>query len=725
MKKKKTDKTKKFFIYSLLCGVICFVLVFFSTFSLNLMSPGIIDRLDQVWLDSLFKFRQEYFGDDKRYHASEDIVLVLFDDVSDSKLEMFWPYDRSEIAKIVDYLSIVQAKSTIFDVIFHFPKDKTPSQIESDNKLINAVKHSKNVYLGAKVVDEGNVKSKTDSVVDNFTINFSKPLSFDLRNDFLSGVPNFTLYSPFDKLLKNAKGLGFFTSINSSDNIKRTNDLIYCNSDNKCIGSLAFSVYLNSINNPDIVLNNSNSFILNNTIIPLDKNNRLYINWLGGNENIARINQKLTSLQTKAISDQSKKEIDELTQQQEKQFKFLFAEKSAWKILHDYNLVQQYLTKNSIPKSEILSHFDSIPDLIINPTFFKNKNVFIGVSSKSAEDFISSPYGLIPGVNSHAYILDSLLKNSFIKPIHLYWNLLFVLLVCLITSVCVFFASSKDSIFAIGMPLIFLVMFCVFSIYMFGEYGIILSFIESFLAILLSTLGSIFLYFTVEGKSKKLIKTAMSNYLSPQILKEVMENPDQLKSSASQRKELTILFSDIRGFTTFSEKNPAELVVKMLNEYLFDMTNIIFKYEGTLDKFIGDAVMAFWGAPVDVENHPLKAIKTALEMKEKVIELNEIWKKVYKHTVQIGIGINTEEVVVGNLGSEKFMDYTVIGDGVNLTARLESLNKTYETTIIISEYTYRQVKDYVEVRYLDKVKVKGKDEDTLIYELIDLKEEYK
>lgn len=725
MTNNKSEKTKKFFIYSLLCGIVCFALVFCASSSLNLMSYGIIERLDQVWLDSLFKFRQQYFGNDKRYHASDDIKLILFDHVSDKELGLFWPYDRAEIAKIVDYLAIVESKNQIYDLIFKVPKTQTEQLIKSDSTLINAVKEAQNVYLGAKVLDFGQNKVEIEKLPAKYTVDIDFLNQSNLKNTYLSQSSNFILIPPFKDLLLASKNIGFFTSQETNKDHKSTQDLFFCKSDNNCVSSLPLTPYLELKDINKVSLAPGSYYLLKSLKIPLNHYNRLYINWLGGSDSIVELNKKIFSLKKQEQNETTKKEIQKLLDEKANQKKFVYDHKSAWKIIKDYEKVIKYQQENNIDKKDILKHFDYIPGLKVNPRDFQNKYVFIGTSDNGAEDLINTPYGIIPGVYSHAFTLDSLLNNNFIKPINFYWNILFLLLICLITSVTVFFASSKDSFLSIGLPFAYLLLFSIISIFLFGEFGIIVSFIDYFLAILISTLCTIYLYFSIEGKSKKLIKAAMSNYLSPQILKEVMENPDKLKSSASQRKELTILFSDIRGFTTFSEKNPAELVVKMLNEYLFDMTNIIFKHEGTLDKFIGDAVMAFWGAPVDVEDQALKTVKTALEMKEKVIELNEIWKKVYKHTVQIGIGINTEEVVVGNLGSEIFMDYTVIGDGVNLAARLESLNKTYETTIIISEYTYRHVKDYVEVRYLDRVKVKGKAEDTLIYELIDLKEEYK
>jgi len=170
-----------------------------------------------------------------------------------------------------------------------------------------------------------------------------------------------------------------------------------------------------------------------------------------------------------------------------------------------------------------------------------------------------------------------------------------------------------------------------------------------------------------------------------------------------------------------SEKMKPEEVVHILNEYFSAMIEIIFKYEGTLDKFIGDAIMAVFGAPVAHPDDPQRALRTAVEMREELKKLQEKWKGEGRPAFDIGIGINTGEVVAGNIGSSERMDYTVIGDNVNLASRLESLNKEHQTHILISEDTYQKVKDVAKVRPIEPVKVKGKEKEVMIYEVEGLK----
>jgi len=178
------------------------------------------------------------------------------------------------------------------------------------------------------------------------------------------------------------------------------------------------------------------------------------------------------------------------------------------------------------------------------------------------------------------------------------------------------------------------------------------------------------------------------------------------------------MFSDIRGFTTLSEQLTPEALVSLLNEYLTAMTNIVFKYDGLLDKYIGDAIMAVFGAPIDQPDHALRAGRTAIEMMDELHRLQDKWRSENRPIIDIGIGINSGDMVVGNMGSEMRFDYTVMGDNVNLASRLEGLNKEYGTHIIVSEYTQERIKDELLTRELDAVRVKGKKLPVRIFELL-------
>jgi adenylate cyclase len=224
-----------------------------------------------------------------------------------------------------------------------------------------------------------------------------------------------------------------------------------------------------------------------------------------------------------------------------------------------------------------------------------------------------------------------------------------------------------------------------------------------------------------EELQRRWTKRAFQQYVSPEVVERIMQDPAALQFGGELRT-LTVLFSDIRDFTTFTEKHDPQVVVQMLREYLTRMTEIVLREGGTLDKYIGDAVMAEFGAPVAYPDHALRACRAALAMTRAVEELAETWRAQGKEPFRIGLGVNTGAMVVGNLGSEQLFDYTVIGDEVNLGARLESLNKEYETTthIIISEATYEAAKDGIDARPLGEVKVKGKSRPVVVYELCGL-----
>ena len=201
-----------------------------------------------------------------------------------------------------------------------------------------------------------------------------------------------------------------------------------------------------------------------------------------------------------------------------------------------------------------------------------------------------------------------------------------------------------------------------------------------------------------------------------------MEHPDMLRLGG-ERKVLTAFFSDAAGFTTISEKLKPEELVELLNEYLTEMTDIILKYDGTVDKYEGDAIIAFFGAPISIDDQALKACRTAIEMQKKLKILREKWRSENKPELFVRIGLNTGPMVVGNMGSRTRMDYTIMGDAVNLASRLEGINKNYNTFIMISEETFRSAQDAIVARELDIIRVKGKSEPVKVYELIDTKEE--
>jgi adenylate cyclase len=222
-------------------------------------------------------------------------------------------------------------------------------------------------------------------------------------------------------------------------------------------------------------------------------------------------------------------------------------------------------------------------------------------------------------------------------------------------------------------------------------------------------------YATV-GRDLRRTRGTLDRYISPALVNYVLDHLDAVNLRGDKR-ELTILISDVRNFTTWTERSDPEQLIQLLNEYLTAMTEVIFKYDGIVDKFIGDGILAYWGAFTPGENHALLAAQAALEMLDRLKDLNQRWKARGNEPIAIGIGMNTGEVIFGNIGAGKKIEFTVIGDPVNLASRLEGVNKEFHTSIIISQATREKLGELAQVRALGSVKVKGKTVETSIFEL--------
>jgi len=348
---------------------------------------------------------------------------------------------------------------------------------------------------------------------------------------------------------------------------------------------------------------------------------------------------------------------------------------------------------------------------------FQDKIVLVGATAVGMYDIRNTPFSTVyPGPEVHATVIDNILQGQFLDRPE--WTKIFDLLAIILVGIILGFAiprlsAVKGIFFAVGI----FVAYIFLTRYLFVSHGLWFNMVYPLAAIVILYISlTIHRYFT-EEKERRKIKGAFTYYVSSSVVNEMLKHPEKLKLGGD-RKELSILFSDIRGFTSIAEGMSPEELVHLLNEYLTAMTDIVFKYDGTLDKYMGDAIMAIYGAPLDLPDHASKACRSALEMMQELGTLNEKWLAEGKKPVNIGIGINTGPMMVGNMGSEQRFDFTVMGDAVNLGSRLESANKSYKTNVIISEYTYEKVKDEFLCMELDSVRVKGKREPVKIYNLL-------
>ncbi len=377
-------------------------------------------------------------------------------------------------------------------------------------------------------------------------------------------------------------------------------------------------------------------------------------------------------------------------------------------------------TYRIFPFAQIVHSYDSLaaggtPEVPVET--FKGKVVFLGSSGAGLFDARANPFGPNdPGVLIHATMADNLLTGDFLRRAAPAANVLAVVLAALLAGVAVSFIGSVWWSVAAGVALA--AAYLGLTLDLFAGARVWLDAAAPALAILLTFTGGMAVNYFTEGRHKRQIREMFSKYVAPEYVAQLAEDPSKI-ALGGRRAELTILFSDIRGFTSISEKLAPHEVIEFLNEYLSLMAGIVKDQGGTLDKFIGDAVMAFWGEPVHHPDHADRACDCALAMQATTAQLARRWVAEGKPDIHIGVGINTAEVVVGNIGSvEHKLDYTVIGDGVNLASRLESANKEFKTGIIISEFTLAKLGDRFEVRALGDVKVKGKERPVTIYELL-------
>jgi adenylate cyclase len=363
----------------------------------------------------------------------------------------------------------------------------------------------------------------------------------------------------------------------------------------------------------------------------------------------------------------------------------------------------------------------SISDILDGTTpagRFKDKIVLIGATALGIYDLRVTPFSPnMAGIEKHASVVDNILRGDFIHRTE-------ASVVFLIFLFAIVLGIAIPRLGAKAGAALFLALFAGYVgavHFLFVIKGIWFNLVYPESALFFGyTSQTAYRFFTEERRARD-IRKMFSSYVSKRIVDELIRDPSKAKLGG-ERKEITVLFSDIRGFTSFSEKHEPEEVVSILNEYLGAMTNIVFDSEGTLDKFVGDAVMALWGAPVGQPDHAERAVRCAIAMIKKLEELQKKWAAEGKTALDIGIGINTGDMVVGNMGAEgKKMDYTVIGDNVNLAARVEGLTRQYNNHIIITEFTYNKVKDIVRVNELGSVTVKGKQHPVVIYDLVGVK----
>ncbi|MEK6709986.1 MAG: adenylate/guanylate cyclase domain-containing protein [Nitrospinota bacterium] len=351
------------------------------------------------------------------------------------------------------------------------------------------------------------------------------------------------------------------------------------------------------------------------------------------------------------------------------------------------------------------------------PSAFRDKMVLIGPTALALADLRVTPYDkAIPGVAIHATIIDNMLRNDFLSEP--WWSDLFtvggILLLGLLGTLLL---PRLGAVWGGVGAVVALVAVAGMNQFLFVQHGWSLSAGYPLITGAVLYGGMTMYHYVVEEQQKRFIQSAFGTYLSPKVVAELVTNPGLLKLGG-ERKEITAFFSDVAGFTSVSESLSPEELVGLLNEYLSEMTDIILRYDGTVDKYEGDAIVAFFGAPHPMPDHAARACLVSLDMQVAMVRLRAVWKERGMKELHMRVGLNTGPAVVGNMGSKTRMDYTMMGDTVNTAARFEGANKQYGSNIMIGQFTYEASKHAIEARELDLINVVGKKEPVPIYELL-------
>ncbi len=598
-------------------------------------------------------------------HGSNDIIEVVVDDRSVEEKGRSW--NRSDYADILAYFHKYTNANVIgLDVLMSTYDDSN----STDKKLLNQISKMDNLVVAFLP------ESTSDFSDEELLVDFSKKFAVKTTASTNFGTLFNGLKNSSKELLTNTKYFGsvLVEKSQGGDNVISSSNLVKI--DDNYYPSLALKMYL--------VENNVNDLELDYFSLTVPKTG-LKIPVLYKSNGLFKTNLRFY----KNYSN----EYSHITV-------------PAYVVTDTYYALEKGITPENSPELFQSKYLD--------PIHFEGKAIFIGSNiSGPAADVLTTPLSKRhPGVDIQATAYDNIKNAYFLTQSD--WVSVFTFFLLSILSFLIImrsrFLKGLLLISALDIAFLLVVFFCATKGHIVG-YAV---------PLVCQFVTSVFAYsfkFITENRNKEKIKQAMGKYLSQDVMRSVVNNIDDLKLGG-KRAVVTVLFSDIRGFTSMSEKMSAEDVSMILNEYFTEMEPIITKYNGVINKFIGDAVMAIFGEPIQDINHPQNAVKCAYEMLKKVEYLREKWLYEGKPKIEIGVGINTGEVFIGNIGSESRMEYTVIGDTVNLASRIESYNKVYRTNLLVSSSTYEYISDIADVIKISEVQIRGKAKKMNIYEVL-------
>lgn len=625
--------------------------------------------------------------------SRKDVVIIAIDQKSQEKLGR-WPWSRMVMVDLINRLNSFKPKAIGLDIVFSY-SEKRPDLVlamellsrfekkrSPDKELLKRIKSAGEVAdvdkrLAGAFKQAGNVVSgyfffmnpeEVEGLGLNNELDYKIIRGHGFRAYKLPKSKNrkFNLYEavgvkPNIKPLTNSAALsGFFNLFPDEDGIcRRINNLVLFNG--RYFPSAAMQVLsVAGDMAPTKVMfaeYGVSGFYVGDTFIPSDEYGRTILNFYGPEHSFKRI----------SIAD---------------------------------------VLEGGLPDEELSA-------------LLENKIAMVGATAKGIYDIRNTPFGRMAGIELQATFIQNVLDGTV--PRRSGWFYLFDAGSILALGLLLTLALRKLKPFSGGVLSILLItLYVYFQRYVFIEKHVFLNVLYPIMTIVFVYSGIVFYKYAVEAGERRFVKRAFEFYLAPRVISSIMSHPDALHLGG-QTRVLTAFFLDIQDFSSFSERMKPAQLVELLNEYLTEMTEIIMANGGTLDKYIGDAVMAFFGAPVFDENHAVNAVKTSLLCQRKLARLSQKWVEQKLPDVKARIGINTGEMMVGNMGSTQRFDYTIMGDEVNLASRLEQVNKQYGTYICVSESTQNLMTGEFEIRELDYIRVAGRQTPVRIYQPLDFR----
>lgn len=609
--------------------------------------------------------------------ARKDILLVYIDEASIRDAEPIagrWPWPRVMHAQLVDFLARGPAKVVAYDVNFAQADDRTGfefagevwSGLKSDQAFADSLKAAGNVILLADATYDAQVNNVEP--VPDLGYPLDVPGIYERRS----------VLAPFPLVAHAASGFGHNLFVLDADGPFR-HAIPFVRAEHRAVPSLGTAAALRFAGiKPDDVSLEGTDLRMGSVKMPMREHR------VRSSEGVLSYLWALTNFRGPALGTDLKTET-----------------------YRTFKVFQLLVSEDQLQQGQK-------PD--IDPAIFKDKIVFVGTTAAGLFDVFETPFanGKMPGINIHAAVADDILSARFMSPIDTRVRVGTVFTAAVVSGVV---ATLLPVWWATAIVAGMSAAFGVIAARIFAA-GYWLNVTQPFFGASVALFAGVGYQYFVEGREKRKMKKLFGQYVSKDVYAHLVADPSLAKLGGT-RRQMTVLFSDIRGFTTVSERGQPEEIVHTLNEYFTKMVEIVFRHRGTVDKFVGDMVMALFGAPLADEQHAEHAVEAALDMIDELGRLNALWHAEGRPMLDIGIGINTGPMIAGNIGSEQIMSYTVIGDAVNLGSRLESLNKNYGTRIIISEATKEQLKGRYNLKPLGEVVVKGKTKPVAIFQVVE------